>query len=125
MAVSLESRIPMLDKDVVEFAFTLPMQYKRQGDVGKIVLRDVLYKYVPKELMDRPKKGFSIPIRKWLQEPALRAYAEELLKPEKIAAEGILNQAVVEKLWKDYTERDIWRPQIWYLLMFEQWLGQQ
>ena len=125
MAVSLESRIPMLDKDVVEFAFTLPMQYKRQGDVGKIVLRDVLYKYVPKELMDRPKKGFSIPIRKWLQEPALRAYAEELLKPEKIAAEGILNQAVVEKLWKDYTERDIWRPQIWYLMMFEQWLGQQ
>ena len=64
-------------------------------------------------------------IRKWLQEPALRAYAEELLKPEKIAAEGILDPAVVEKLWKDYAERDIWRPQIWYLLMFEQWLGQQ
>lgn len=122
MAVSLESRIPMLDKDVVEFAWTLPMKYKRQGELGKVVLRDVLYRYVPKEMMDRPKKGFSIPIKKWLKEPELRAYAETLLKPEKIAAEGILNPKIVEKIWRDYTERDIWRPQVWYLLMFEQWL---
>lgn len=123
MAVSLESRIPMLDKDVVEFAWTLPMKYKRQGELGKIVLRDVLYRYVPKEMMDRPKKGFSIPIKRWLKEPELRAYAEELLKPEKIAAEGILDPKMVEKIWRDYTERDIWRPQVWYLMMFEQWLA--
>ena len=58
MAVSLETRVPLLDKDVVEFAWTLPIEYKKQGESGKLVLRDVLYRYVPKEIMDRPKKGF-------------------------------------------------------------------
>ena len=67
MAVSLETRVPMLDKDVVEFAWTLPIAYKKQGDTGKLVLKDVLYRYIPKEMMDRPKKGFSIPITKWLK----------------------------------------------------------
>lgn len=125
MAVSLESRIPMLDKDVVEFAWSIPMKYKRQGDLGKLVLRDVLYRHVPKELMDRPKKGFSIPIKNWLLEPDLRAWAEELLSPAKIEAEGILNSKAVKRIWEDYTERGIWRAEIWYLLMFEQWLSKE
>ena len=122
MAVSLETRVPMLDRDVVEFAWSLPMEYKRQNDLGKLVLRDVLYRYVPEEMMNRPKKGFSIPVRRWLKEPALREWAEELLDEKKIAAQGILNPHVAGRIWRDYVERDIWRVQIWYLLMFQAWM---
>ncbi|MBP3277782.1 MAG: asparagine synthase (glutamine-hydrolyzing), partial [Butyrivibrio sp.] len=78
MAVSLETRVPMLDKDVVEFAWSLPIDYLRDDKVGKKVLRDVLYRYVPRDMMERPKKGFSIPISKWLLESELRDWAEGL-----------------------------------------------
>lgn len=122
MAVSLETRVPMLDKDVVEFAWTLPIEYKKQGDVGKLVLRDVLYRYVPKEMMDRPKKGFSIPITKWLKEPGLREWAEALLDRDLIKRQGILNEDVVWRMWTDYTENGNWRIQIWYILMFQSWM---
>ncbi len=125
MAVSLETRVPMLDKDVVEFAFSLPISYLRDGKVGKKVLRDVLYKYVPKEMMERPKKGFSIPIDKWLLEPELRDWAEGLLDKDKIRAQGILNPDVVEKIWRDYTDRGYYRIQIWYILMFQQWFEEE
>ena len=122
MAVSLETRVPMLDKDVVEFAWSLPEKYLRRQDTGKLVLRDVLYRYVPKEMMDRPKKGFSIPIRRWLLEPELRVWAEELLDPAVIRSQGFLDADAVSRIWKDFTERGIWRVQIWYLLMFQDFL---
>ncbi len=125
MAVSLETRVPMLDKDVVEFAWTLPIDYKKKDGVTKRVLRDVLYRYVPKEMMERPKKGFSIPIMKWLKEPGLKEWAETLLDRKTIEAQGILNADVVEKIWKDFVERDIWRIQIWYLLMFQEWMAKE
>lgn len=125
MAVSLETRVPMLDRDVVEFAWSLPVSYKKQGEVTKKVLRDVLYKYVPREMMERPKKGFSIPIMKWLKEPELRAWAEALLDRKLIEKQGLLNADVVEKIWKDFIERDIWRIQIWYILMFQEWLMEE
>ncbi|MDD6811842.1 MAG: asparagine synthase (glutamine-hydrolyzing) [Lachnospiraceae bacterium] len=120
MAVSLETRVPMLDKDVVEFAWSLPISYKKQGDVTKKVLRDILYRYVPKELVERPKTGFAIPLQKWLKEPELRAWAEELINRQKLKEQGFLNPDVVWKLWEDYIERDIWRVQIWYILMFQE-----
>lgn len=123
MAVSLETRVPMLDKDVVEFAWTLPMAYKKQGDVGKLVLRDVLYRYVPKEMMDRPKKGFSIPITKWLREPGLREWAEALLDKDVIRKQGLLNADVVWRMWTDYIENGNWRIQLWYILMFQSWMA--
>ncbi len=122
MAVSLETRVPMLDKDVVEFAWTIPMEYKKQGDIGKVVLRDVLYRYVPKEMMERPKKGFSIPITDWLKEPALRAWAEALIDRKTIEQQGILNPDVVWRIWNDYIENGNWREQIWYILMFQEWM---
>lgn len=125
MAVSLETRVPMLDRDVVEFAWSLPVSYKKQGEVTKKVLRDVLYKYVPREMMERPKKGFSIPIMKWLKEPELRAWAEALLDRKTIEKQGLLNADVVEKIWKDFIEHDIWRIQIWYILMFQEWLMEE
>lgn len=125
MAVSLETRVPMLDKDVVEFAWSLPVEYKRQGTVGKQVLRDVLYRYVPREMMERPKKGFSIPIDKWLLKPALREWAEMLIDRETLRRQGLLNVDVVWKIWEDFTQRGIWRIQIWFILMFQEWICTQ
>ena len=122
MAVSLETRVPMLDRDVVEFAWTLPLSYRKKDGVTKRILRDVLYRYVPKELMERPKKGFSIPLHRWLKEPGLREWAEELLDEATLERQGFLCVGTVRKIWSDYIEKDIWRPQIWYILMFQQWL---
>ena len=122
MAVSLETRVPMLDKDVVEFAWSLPLSYKSKDGVRKKILRDILYRYVPKELMQRPKKGFSIPLHKWLKEPRLREWAESLLDPSLLEKQGILNTAAVRRIWNDYVQRDIWRVQIWYVLMFQDWM---
>ncbi len=122
MAVSLESRVPMLDRDVVEFAWTLPDYMKRENGEGKLVLKDVLYRYVPKELMDRPKKGFAVPIEGWLAGTGLREWAQGLLAEEKIRREGYFEPAAVRRLWEDFTQRGIWRKQIWHLLQFEQWL---
>lgn len=122
MAVSLETRVPMLDKDVVEFAWTLPLSYRKKDGVTKKILRDVLYKYVPRELMERPKTGFSIPLHKWLKEPVLREWAESLIDRRTLDRQGILDTEIVWRLWKDYTERDIWRVQIWYILMFQEWM---
>ena len=124
MAVSLESRIPMLDKDVVEFAWTLPLEYKYQDGITKKVLRNVLYRYVPKELMDLPKRGFSIPITKWLREPKLRAWAETLIDRKTLEQQGILDPDVVWNIWNDYIENGQWRVQIWYILMFQEWMCQ-
>lgn len=123
MAVSLETRVPMLDKDVVEFAWTLPVDYLREGKIGKKVLRDVLYRYVPREMMERPKKGFSIPIEKWLLEGELRAWAESLLDKKTIEQQGILNADIVRKIWTDFTEKGEWRIQIWYILMFQDFMA--
>lgn len=122
MAVSLETRVPMLDKDVVEFAWTLPIEYKREGRTGKKVLRDVLYRYVPKEMMERPKKGFSIPIEKWLRQRELREWAENLIDRKALEQQGILNADVVWKIWKDFIDGGEWRIQIWYILMFQEWM---
>lgn len=123
MAVSLETRVPMLDKDVVEFAWTLPLSYKKKDGVTKKVLRDILYRYVPRELMERPKKGFSIPLHKWLKEPGLRQWAEGLIDRTVLDRQGILDTDAVWKIWDDYIRRDIWRVQIWYILMFQAWMG--
>lgn len=125
MAVSLETRVPMLDRDVVEFAWTLPVDYLREGNIGKKVLRNVLYRYVPREMMERPKKGFSIPIEKWLLTGDLREWAEGLLDRKNIEQQGILNADVVRKIWTDYTEKGEWRIQIWYLLMFQDFMARR
>lgn len=123
MAVSLETRVPMLDKDVVEFAWTLPVEFERVNGVGKRILRDVLYRYVPKEMMERPKKGFSIPIQKWLKEKELREWAENLIDRKTLIKQGLLDPDVVWRMWTDFIEKDEWRIQIWYVLMFQEWMS--
>ena len=125
MAVSLETRVPMLDKDVVEYAWTIPIDYKRDDGIGKKVLREVLYRYVPKEMMERPKKGFSIPIDKWLRETGLKDWAEALIDKKLLAEQGILDADVVWKMWTDFITHGEWRIQIWYILMFQEWMMQE
>ncbi len=121
MAVSLETRVPMLDKDVVEFAWTLPLSYRQGGGGSKKILRDILYRHVPRELMERPKKGFSIPLHCWLKQKDLREWAESLLSPSDLEEQGLFDAAAVKKLWDDYIIENVWRPQIWYILMFQEW----
>ena len=118
---SLETRVPFLDRDVVEFAWTLPLAYLRKEDRGKLVLRDVLYRYVPREMMERPKTGFAIPIDSWLREKDLRSWAEDLLDEHKLREEGLINHAAAAKMWTKFIRSGKWDQRIWYLLMFRAW----
>ncbi len=122
MAVSLETRIPLLDRDVVEFSFRLPLAYKMSDGVTKRVLRDILYRYVPREWMERPKKGFSIPLHHWLRDGALKEWAESLIEPSKLRAQGFFDPKAVTRMWQDLQENGTWRTQIWHVLMFQAFL---
>lgn len=125
MAASLETRVPLLDHRVVEFAWRLPLEYKLRNGVGKWVLRQVLYKYVPRQLIERPKMGFSIPLDAWLRE-GLREWAEELLSESRLRQEGILNPAPIRKKWVEHLSgRQNWQNQLWGVLMFQAWLEEQ
>ena len=124
MAVSLETRSPLLDKDVVEFAFSLPIEYKRNKTEGKLVLRDVLYRHVPREMMERPKQGFGIPIEKWLKEPGLRAWAEDLLDPALLKRQAMLDVTTVRHLWDDFVNNDRFVTQIWFILVFQMFMNE-
>lgn len=122
MFYSLETRIPLLDADVMQFAWTLPDSYKMRDGITKKPLRDLLYRYVPQEMMDRPKKGFSVPVSLWLKDGKMREWAESILTDGAALAVPYLNTAMVRSIWKDYIENGHWSNLIWYILMFEQWL---
>lgn len=125
MAVSLESRIPFLDRDVVEFALSLPIDYKEADGVSKRILKDVLYRYIPKEMMDRPKKGFGMPVAEWCRNGKLRNWMEECLDENKILKEGILDPSIVKKIKTDFIKRGRYAEKIWYLCIFEQWKAKE
>lgn len=122
MAVSLESRIPFLDKDIVEFAFSLPHEYKADKKTGKKVLRNVLYRYVPKRMMDRPKKGFGIPVGQWIRNGQLTEWAEDLLDDRCIRRQGILDPQAVRTMWENFKSGRENGTRIWWLLMFQEWM---
>jgi asparagine synthase (glutamine-hydrolysing) len=125
MGVSLETRVPMLDHHVVEYAWSLPLDYKLRKGVSKWPLRQVLYKHVPKELIERPKMGFSIPLHTWLRGP-LREWAENLLNETRLRQEGFLNPSLVRKKWDEHLSEKYNRQyQLWNVLMFQAWLEQQ
>lgn len=124
MAVSLETRIPMLDPSVFRLAWSLPLEHKLSGGVGKLVLRRLLEQVLPAELVDRPKMGFGPPIGEWLRGP-LRSWAEDLLAPGTLRRQGILDVETVRATWSRHCSgtRDHTR-EVWNLLVFQGWLAQ-
>ena len=121
MAVSLEARVPFLDHRLVEYAWRLPPHAKVRGGETKLPLRRILYRYVPRHLVDRPKMGFGVPIQQWLTGP-LREWAESLLNAQRMREDGVLDAAPVVRAWEEFKSgKRRWHAQIWDILMFQAW----
>lgn len=121
MSVSLEGREPFLDHKVVEFTSKIPVSLKYRNGISKYILRKILYKYVPKELIDRPKMGFGVPIYEWFKGELKGLYLEYLSK-ERIKKEGIFNSEEVDKLLRGYLEnKGVNHNKLWFLFIFQLW----
>ena len=122
MATSLETRVPFLDHRIVELSQRIPLNQKISGGEGKKILRKILYKYVPRELIERPKQGFGIPLGEWLRGP-LKDWAEELLSEERLKEEGFFDVNLVQSRWKEHlSKKRNWEHSLWSVLMFQAWL---
>lgn len=125
MANSLETRVPLLDHRVVELAWRFPLDLKIRQRVGKWILRQVLYRHVPRELIERPKKGFSIPLGQWLRGP-LRDWAEAQLNEVRLEREGFFAPAVIREVWQKHLRgKHDYSRQLWSVLIFQAWLEKQ
>lgn len=121
MAASLESRVPFLDPRVIEFAHRLPIDAKIAGGQGKRILRNILDRHVPRELIERPKMGFAVPIDRWLRHE-LRDWAEALLDRDRLAEEGFFDSVAVRQMWEEHQSgRRRWHYPLWDILMFQAW----
>jgi len=122
MAVSLETRIPFLDQRVIEFAWRLPFNFKLRNGQTKWILRQLLYRHVPRELIERPKMGFGIPIGTWLRGP-LRDWAETLLDERRLRHEGYFHPEPIRQMWDKHLCGSVdEQHRLWIVLMFQQWL---
>jgi asparagine synthase (glutamine-hydrolysing) len=121
MAVGLEVRVPLLDHRVVELSWRLAPRLKLRNRVGKWLLRQIAYKYVPKGLLERPKMGFAVPIDQWLRGP-LKEWAADLLNPSTMSSDGLLNWAPISEKWREHqTGARNWQHFLWNALMFAAW----
>jgi len=125
MAVSLEARAPFLDRDVMEFAWCLPMSMKLRDGKGKWVLRQLLDRHVPRALIERPKMGFGIPLDQWLRGP-LREWADDLLAEDRLRREGYFQPEVISRTWQSHQRGEgSYGHRLWSVLMFQAWLQAQ
>ncbi len=125
MAVSLESRIPFLDHRLIEWAWTLPLQFKVKQGRGKIILKKLLSRYLSPELFERPKMGFGIPLASWLRGP-LRGWAEDLLSSRRVQEEGFFELSQIQNKWNEHISgRRDWSHALWNVLMFQSWMDEQ
>ena len=121
MSVSLEARVPILDHRVVEFAWSLPISMLIKKGKGKWPLRQVLYRHVPQEIIDRPKMGFGVPIDSWLRGP-LKEWAEDLLNPSALGKYDILEAAPIWQKWQEHQSGTRnWQHHLWDILMLQVW----
>ena len=121
MCVSLEGREPFLDQHILEFAAQLPPDYKLHNGIKKYPLRQIVHKYVPKEMMERPKMGFGIPIADWLKNE-LKPFVDEATDPAFLEQQGIFNVSEVKELYRQfYNGKEQLHTKIWYFLMFQMW----
>lgn len=125
MANSLETRVPFLDHRVVEMAWRLPADFKIRQGKGKWALREILHRHIPKQMFERPKKGFSIPVGEWLRGP-LRSWAESLLDDKRLLREGFFNPKPIHDIWQHHLQgKTDHSTKLWGILMFQAWLEQQ
>jgi asparagine synthase (glutamine-hydrolysing) len=122
MRYSLEARVPFLDHRVIEHAWTLPMSYKIHEGRGKWIIREILRRYIPNQLVDRPKQGFSVPIGTWLRGP-LREWGESLLTEQRLATDGFFSPDTVRNIWNEHQRGHVDAQHLlWSILMFQAWL---
>ncbi len=121
MAVSLETRVPFLDHSVLEHAWRIPLDLKLRNGKSKWCLREILYKYVPKDLIERPKMGFAVPLDAWLRGP-LMSWADNLLAEGRLREEGFFDVEVIGRMWQEHKSgKRNWQYQLWDVLMFQSW----
>lgn len=124
MAVGLEARSPLLDHRVMEYAWQLPLTLRTGSGNEKRLLRELAYRYVPKDLLERPKMGFGVPVGDWIKGP-LREWSESLLSENRLRREGLLDAKTVRRVWNEHlTGQGAWPYHLWDILMFQAWLAE-